>query len=88
MNLKTKLKLLEFKKGKCRYCKSTENLTLDHKHPVLLGGTNEPKNIQTLCNRCNTMKSAIPHGQLMGLIRWWLDIKGFEHKHLKPIKKT
>lgn len=87
MNLKTKIKLLPLKKKRCQYCKSTENLTLDHKHPVLLGGTNDPKNIQTLCFRCNSMKSAIPHGQLMRLIGWWLDIKGFEHKYLKPIKK-
>lgn len=74
------------KMKKCRYCGTKENLTIDHKQPLILGGTNDRKNLQCLCERCNKMKSGIPHGQLVRLIEWWLDIKGFEHKHRKPIK--
>lgn len=88
MNIKKKLKLLqEVPKKRCKYCGSKENLTYDHKFPVVLGGKDDASNIQVLCKSCNIMKSGVPHGQLMRLIQWWLDIQGFEHKRLKPIKK-
>jgi 5-methylcytosine-specific restriction endonuclease McrA len=63
------------KKDKCAYCHSTENLTIDHKHPVILGGTNDLKNLMTLCFRCNGMKSAIPHKQLLAIFKWYEETK-------------
>lgn len=54
----------------CKFCYSTENLTLDHKHPKYLGGTDDIKNIQVLCERCNRLKGKIPDGQLKGLWKW------------------
>jgi 5-methylcytosine-specific restriction endonuclease McrA len=45
----------------CKYCGATENLTIDHKHPVSLGGTDDLSNLQTLCYDCNSLKSNIPH---------------------------
>lgn len=60
----------ELKMTKCAYCGDTENLTLDHKHPIILGGTDDKKNLQCLCKRCNQMKSGLPHGTLMKLFKW------------------
>lgn len=62
-------------KNKCRYCHATENLTIDHKHPRSLGGTNEPKNLQTLCAKCNMLKSGIPHKTLLSILRWYEETK-------------
>lgn len=40
----------------CVYCKSDENLSIDHIIPVIKGGTNDPSNLQTLCRSCNSRK--------------------------------
>ncbi len=61
-------------KKKCKYCKSKENLTIDHKIPQIIGGTNEAKNLQCLCLRCNTMKSGMSDRQVRSLFRWFLQI--------------
>lgn len=45
----------------CRFCGSSENLTIDHKHPIILGGTDNKTNLQTLCKPCNQLKSDIPN---------------------------
>jgi len=65
----------ELKMKRCAYCFSTEKLTIDHKQPKILGGTDDLKNFQCLCERCNKMKSGIPHGQLRRLFRWYEIIK-------------
>ncbi len=46
----------EWKEAQCRWCKSTENLTLDHIIPVFMGGGRYRENAQTLCQTCNTWK--------------------------------
>lgn len=61
----------ELKMKRCAYCFSEENLTIDHKHPIILGGTDDKKNLQCLCKRCNQMKSGLPHGTLMKLFEWY-----------------
>lgn len=44
---------------KCRYCgASGVPLALDHLIPVLRGGTNEPDNLITSCQSCNSRKGA------------------------------
>jgi len=58
-------------KKRCRYCHTTENLTYDHKQPVIKGGTDEHKNMQVLCYPCNVVKGDIPHKRLMHIIRWY-----------------
>ncbi len=45
--------------GKCRYCGSTENLTIDHSFPVFRGGSSDPKNLQLLCRKCNSAKGMV-----------------------------
>ena len=66
----------QFKKTmkKCKYCHSTENLTVDHKMPLVLGGKDEKSNWQCLCARCNVMKSNIPHGRLKQIFKWHMQI--------------
>lgn len=76
----------EMKMKKCAYCGDTKNLTLDHKHPIILGGTDDKKNLQCLCKRCNQMKSGLPHGQLLALWHWYEIIKA-EKAERKEIKR-
>jgi hypothetical protein len=42
--------------GLCAACGSTGNLVVDHIMPVVLGGSNERKNLQCLCAPCNMRK--------------------------------
>lgn len=66
----------EFKKSgsKCRYCHATEDLTVDHKVPLILGGLDTKANWQILCGRCNSMKSNIPHQRLKQIFKWHMQI--------------
>jgi hypothetical protein len=43
----------------CVWCGSVTDLTVDHIHPVALGGTNELSNLQTLCRTCNSRKGIL-----------------------------
>jgi hypothetical protein len=43
---------------KCVDCESRDDLTIDHRLPVVRGGTNEPDNLQTMCRPCNLKKSS------------------------------
>ena len=75
----------EYLKNKCRYCKTTENLTIDHKIALIKGGKDEPKNFQTLCERCNNIKSQLSHKEVLRYFQWFLEIqKGRTEKGKKP----
>ena len=75
MKLKEKLRIKKvLKMNRCRYCLSTENLTIDHKIPVIKGGTNDIKNLQCLCKRCNGIKGQLSQKQIMFLFRWFREI--------------
>jgi putative phage-type endonuclease len=42
--------------ARCRRCRTTVNLEIDHIVPVSKGGRTEESNLQTLCRRCNRRK--------------------------------
>lgn len=68
---------------KCRYCLSTENLTIDHKIPKVQGGTDERKNLQCLCYDCNQFKSGLSHKQVIRLFGWLTRINKSRKEHGK-----
>lgn len=71
MNAKTKFFVRkELAMKRCRYCRSEENLTIDHKVPKSKGGTDDIKNLQCLCQSCNGRKSSLTHGEVINLIKW------------------
>lgn len=41
----------------CVYCGGTENLHIDHIHPMNKGGNSVRENLTRACNRCNGIKS-------------------------------
>jgi hypothetical protein len=49
--------------GACVYCGATDDLTIDHVTPRIIGGTNDPENLVTACRPCNSSKGtgAAPH---------------------------
>lgn len=46
--------------GKCAYCGSDRDLTLDHIVPRSRGGSNCVENLQVLCMKCNTTRGNKP----------------------------
>lgn len=45
--------ILKAAKATCERCKTTQNLTINHKTPLAKGGTNEAENLQILCRACH-----------------------------------
>jgi len=58
------LNLLVLQNTKCKYCEVQLNTEgkmkyhIDHRMPLVLGGSNNVENLQILCPRCNLTKSA------------------------------
>ena len=42
----------------CSWCGSTEDLQIDHKHPVSKGGSSALGNLHSLCGGCNKFKGS------------------------------
>lgn len=53
---KTRSAVLKRDGHKCRRCRSTKNLSVDHIVAVYNGGDNSLDNLQTLCRSCNSSK--------------------------------
>jgi len=70
---------------RCKYCKSTEDLTVDHKVALINGGADELKNWQCLCKFCNQRKSELSDKHVKSLFKWFLRIQeGRVSKGKKP----
>ena len=60
------------KMTRCKYCHNTDNLTIDHKIPKIKGGSNDIKNLQCLCKKCNGLKSDLTDKQVKQLWIWFM----------------
>jgi len=59
LSKKTRFDIFERDAFICRYCGKSPpdvKLVIDHVHPVCEGGTNEPANLITSCDICNSGK--------------------------------
>lgn len=50
--------VLERDSRRCTGCGATEDLQVDHRYPVALGGGDQIENLCTLCGPCNSSKGA------------------------------
>lgn len=75
------------KKKRCVYCYSEERLTIDHKVPKSLGGSDEKNNLQYACSRCNSYKGSIKHHTFRKLIRACYAIESQRRLRKETIKK-
>ena len=78
--MKNKLKM-----DKCVYCWTDHNLTVDHITPKIKGGSNNPENLQCLCEICNKMKSGMTQNEIKSLMRWFVAIQNSRKKHGKKM---
>lgn len=49
--------VLEADGRRCRHCRTTENLEMDHIRPIYQGGKHTFENVQTLCHQCHRRKT-------------------------------
>ena len=68
---------------RCRYCHSTENLTIDHKLAIIKGGSDNIKNLQCLCRDCNSSKSALSDGEVKNVWKWFIRVQKSRLNHGK-----
>jgi 5-methylcytosine-specific restriction endonuclease McrA len=77
----------------CAYCQAKlaergTKLTLDHLHPVELGGTNAPENLVTACISCNSSKQHISlRGFLSRLRRRGVDTREIAARVRKLVRR-
>lgn len=57
---------------KCLKCGALANLTIDHKIPICRGGTDEIRNLQTLCSNCNENKSFFMSLSIFQRMQRWI----------------
>ena len=50
----------------CVYCGNLAT-HIDHKKPLSIGGTNEPKNLRPVCGICNVKKQSKTHEEFIKL---------------------
>ena len=55
-NSKLRFDILAAQGHKCKICKTTKNLTINHKIPVCVGGSDDISNLEVLCMNCNILE--------------------------------
>ena len=71
---------------KCPYCGkeiTTENMSLDHKHPQSSGGTSDIDNLQLIDNTCNRRKGEMTHEEYKKLISLMEEFREESQKYIK-----
>jgi 5-methylcytosine-specific restriction endonuclease McrA len=53
--------------GECAYCLRRLPLTMEHIHPLSLGGQHTPENVVGACRSCNSSKRAQTLGEWVGI---------------------
>ena len=56
LSVKTRVRIMVRDGGKCLICDSPNHLEVDHIKPLLLLGTDDDENLQTLCETCHNIK--------------------------------
>ena len=69
LKLRDKIKMV-----KCTYCHGTEDLSVDHKISLIQGGTDDVRNLQCLCSRCNGNKGGMSHAEVRRIWKWGLQV--------------
>lgn len=69
---KWKEDIKQFWGGRCVYCGSTNDLTLDHVRPKVSGGRDEANNLVPACLKCNQQKGS-DHW-----LSWWVSRESFD----------
>ena len=60
--------------NRCKICHSTENLTVDHKIPLSLGGPDKIENLQCLCKRCNGYKGNLTNKRFRNILKYGMEV--------------
>ena len=62
--------LFKLQNGRCAYCgRRLSTYHVDHILPLIKGGSNEPRNLQLTCSKCNLTKGSrhpLEHARLIG----------------------
>lgn len=58
-------KIYENDDHRCHYCGSHERLTVDHKNPMSLGGSDDDDNLVACCKSCNSSKGTKTYEQFI-----------------------
>ena len=72
---------------KCAYCRTSENLTLDHVVPRSKGGPNTWENLVTCCSDCNVKKGDLDVGVFMGQYGLTMHHQPFRPTYLYFVEK-
>lgn len=64
-------RIFKMQRGRCAYCRQQlpSKFEVDHIQPIAKGGTNDARNIQLSCGKCNREKAAkdpITYAQMLG----------------------